>query len=257
MTGVKGPHVSRSNILDTVNYWESIAAWRPRPNMLPDQNCEQQPDLQASVTTSEYRENKQEEAVQRRIRQSQINACFIGIFAILGVSLALANAAPNQEIAEVETLALLLIMLLIPFGCNRAGAVTTASILLTLLPTVALVATFTQPLPSGQTALTWTYDAGLAFAGLGALVSTLAFRPWAAWFLIGAGIILPLSLLIALMPHAPSLIGLDVAGGIIPSHWSARHQEQYVLYDFLFRPFLLIVLLGLTGTRMRRFMFQR
>ena len=227
MTGVKSHHVSRSNVLDTVNYWESIAAWQPRRQKLPDQNCDQQPDLQASVTTSEYQETKEQEAVQRRIRQSQINACFIGIFAILGVSLALGNAAPNQETAEVETLALLLIMLLIPFGCNRAGAVTTASILLTLLPTVALAATFTQPLPSGQSALTWTYDAGLAFAGLGALVSTLTFRPWVAWCLIGGGIILPLSLLVVLMPHAPSLIGLDVAGGIIPSYWSARHQELY------------------------------
>ena len=30
-----------------------------------------------------------------------------------------------------------------------------------------------------------------------------------------------------------------------------------VIYDFLFRPFLLTVMLGLIGTRMRRFVFQR
>ncbi|PWT72534.1 MAG: hypothetical protein C5B60_09450 [Chloroflexi bacterium] len=255
MSKVKGPHTAGSNII--VNSWERLAVWQPQSQKSHDKTSDLQATPCSSVTSSGANDEcEQCKAILRRIRQSQINACFAGIFAVLGISLAVANATPNQEIAEVATLAVLLIVLLIPFACNRAGAVTIASIILTLLPTVALVATFIQPLPSGQSALTWTYDAGLAFAGLGALIATLAFRPRIAWCLIVMGIILPLSLLVAVMPHAPSLVGLDVADGIIPSYWSSQHQELYALYDFVFRPFLLAALLGLIGMWMRRFVFE-
>ena len=238
-----------------VGRWENFAVWHPRQQRLSKQEWKQySPDYSNATTPSSSVRRNEQDALLRRIRHSQINACFIGIFAILGVSLALANAVPNQESAEVWTLAILWVILLIPFGFNRAGSVTTASVILTLLPTVALVATFTQPLPSGQTALTWTYDAGLAFAGFGALLATLTLRMWVAWFLIFGGIILPLGLFIAFMPHSPSLVGLDVASGIISARWSALHQEIYVLYDFLFRPFLLTILLGLVGTRLKRFL---
>jgi hypothetical protein len=255
MSGVNGPHITTSNII--VNTWERVAVWQPRSQKSHEKTSDLQATTCSSVATyGANDECDQCKAIQRRIRQSQINACFTGIFAVLGISLAFANAAPNQEIAEVTTLAVLLLMLLVPLGCNRAGAVNTASVILTLLPTIALVATFIQPLPSGQSGLTWTYDAGLAFAGLGALIATLAFRPSIAWGLIGIGIILPLSALVAVMPHASSLVGLDVAGGIIPSYWSSQHQDLYALYDFLFRPFLLTVLLGLVGMWMRKFMFE-
>jgi hypothetical protein len=255
MSGVNEPHTTSSNII--VNSWERVAVWQPRSQKSHEKTSDLQVTLCSSVTMSKaHGECEHCKAIQRRIRQSQINACFTGIFAVLGISLAVANATPNQEIAEVTTLAVLLIMLLIPLGCNRAGAVSTASVILTLLPTVALVATFIQPLPSGQSVLTWTYDAGLAFACLGALIATLAFRPSIAWGLIGIGIILPLSVLVAIMPHAPSLVGLDVAGGVIPSYWSPQHQDLYALYDFLFRPFLLTVLLGLVGMWMRRYVFE-
>jgi hypothetical protein len=251
------PRAARVRIAMLVDWWECIAAWQPPQHNLPKSKSDQHPPEPTLANHSHLgREDRGQLAVQERIRQSRINACFIGIFAILGISLALANAVPNQESSEVVALASLLIALLIPLACNRAGAVVIASVLLTILPTVALVATFLQPLPSGQSALTWTYDAGLAFAGFGALISSLTFRPWIAWCQIGVGIILPLSLLITLMPHAPSFVGLDVAGGIIPSYWSAHHQELYALYDFLFRPFLLIILLGFIGARMRRLMLS-
>ena len=175
MGRVRRPQVQRYDIVAPFSWWERLAAWQPDQRKLVSQDrglqpAHQEPPPQAHETCEE-RGARQEQ----RICQGQINACFIGIYAILGISLALVNAVPNQEGAEVETLGLLLILLLVPLGCNRAGAVVIASVYLTLLPTIALVATFTQPLPSGQSVLTWTYDAGLAFAGLGARSRLLPF----------------------------------------------------------------------------------
>jgi hypothetical protein len=255
---VKVHQLARDGMLAPVSRWENIAMWQPRQQRQPNQQDDQQATQQNQAKDSPISDQaKEQRDMFQRIRQGQINACFIGIFALLGVALAFANAVPNQESAEVEALAILLVILLVPFGFNRAGSVTTASVLLALLPTIAVVATFTEPLPSGQSALTWTYDAGLAFASLGALIATLTLRPWVSWLVIIGGIILPLTLLIALMPHAASLVGLDLAGGIVSSHWSRLHQQLYVMYDFLFRPFLLIVLLGLVGARLRSLMFHR
>jgi hypothetical protein len=253
IAGAQYPH----DVIVPLSRLEQITVWQPRLEHRHEEQLDQKITQQESVTFSHAKRPTEEVvAIVQRIRQSQINACFAGIFALLGSTLAIANATPNQEIAEIEALGSLLVILLIPLGCNRSGAIRTASVMLTLLPSVALAETFLQPLPNGQSALTWTYDAGLAFAGLGALLATLVFPPFVAWFLVSTGILLPLSLLTMLMPHAPSLVGLDVAAGIVSLHWSHQHQQIYALYDFLFRPFLLIILLGLIGTRLRRFVFH-
>ena len=187
-----------------------------------------------------------------RARHSQINVLFVFVFAIMGAALSVANAFPNGEYEEIGIAAVFIVVMLIPYGLNRFGLLTAATIVLWFVPVFALIVDFTQPLPSGADSLTWTYDVGICMLGLGALLVTLVCRWWLGWSLVLASLVVTW-LFISHMPLAPSLPGLDIEAGIISPHWPVPFQYGYAVYDFLFRPFLLAILLAGIGTGLRLF----
>ena len=208
--------------------------------------------MQPAVLSSSHESTTQ---MLNRSRHSEINVLFVFVFAIMGAALAVANAFPNGEYEEIGIAAVFVVVMLVPYGLNRFGLLTAATIVLWLVPLFALIVDFTQPLPSGTDSLTWTYDAGIGLLGLSALLVTLVCRWWLGWSLVLVSLIV-VWLCIAHMPLAPSLPGLDIEAGIISSHWPLPFQYGYAVYDFLFRPFLLTILLAGVGARLRRMLFS-
>ena len=189
-----------------------------------------------------------QEVEQERIRhvfpvsQKDLNGAFTVVLAAMGAILAFVNALPNGEAAESILIVGYVVVMALVFLANRTGwpaAVTITTWILLVMTPLTLIIAFAQPLPSGMWALNWSYDAGLFALIPGALLATLVYRPLSAVLWVLATILLVSGYCCFGMPHAASLPGTDIVGGIISPHWSVALQYQYSLFDFLCRPVLI------------------
>lgn len=193
------------------------------------------------------------------VSQQEINAFFVVVLAAMGAILAIVNALPNGELAESGVILGYLVLLGAVYLVNRFGGVVgahTVTAILALTMPLALIVAFSQPLPSGVWQLNWSYAPGLGTLVAGALLVSVVYQPRGAVFWSLGAFLLVAIYCCFFMPHAVSLPGEDIAGGIISPHWPTATQYEYSLFDFLCRPALVQGAVTGIGIRFRQWLLR-
>jgi hypothetical protein len=139
------------------------------------------------------------------------------------------------------------LLALLPLNHLRRGVVVVSATLV-ILPLLAMTLVFLTPLPNGAVALTWSYAPGLFLPSLGVLRAMLAWPPRVSWTITLATVV-ALFVLIALMPHADSLVTLERETGV--THPGLLGDDVAASWDLLARPVIFTLGLALIGSLLR------